>query len=158
MKILADENLARDLVAWLRASGYDVLYAAEAAPGESDLAWAARAEVDERVLLTSDKDFGELVFRDGLSSYGVVLLRLDDLTVAEALTRLQSVWSIVEANPTGQFIVVTEKKVRVRSLATPDGEEQPQKRGRWSGMSTRLGGIAISLPDMLCRLLCKNKP
>lgn len=126
MKILADENLARDLVAWLRASGHDVLYAAEAAPGESDPTWATRAEQEKRVLITSDKDFGELVFRDGLSSYGVVLLRLDDLTVAEALARLQSVWSVVEANPTGQFIVITEKKVRVRSLTPPEGDaEQP---------------------------------
>ena len=99
MKILADENLARDLVAWLRASGHDVLYAAEASPGESDPTWATRAEQEERILLTSDKDFGELVFRDGRSSYGVVLLRLDHLTVSEALARLRSVWSVVVANP-----------------------------------------------------------
>ena len=114
-------------LAFPRASGHDVLYAAEAAPGESDPTWVTRAEQDERVLLTADKDFGELVFRDGLSSYGVVLLRLDNLTVAEALARLRSVWSVVEANPTGQFIVITEKKVRVRSLTAPagDSEEQP---------------------------------
>jgi predicted nuclease of predicted toxin-antitoxin system len=126
MKILAGENLARDIIAWLRASGHDVLYAADAAPGTSDSVWAVRAEQEDRILLTADKDFGELVFRDGLSSHGVVLLRLDDLTVSEALSRLQSVWSVVEANPTGQFIVITEKKVRVRPLtsAIDDADEQ----------------------------------
>ena len=116
MRILADENVARDVVAWLRTTGHDVLYAAEARAGAADVDWAARAEAEQRVILTSDKDFGELVFRDRLASSGVVLLRLDDLTVAEILARLQAVWSFVEANPTGRFIVITERKVRGRSL------------------------------------------
>lgn len=116
MRILADENIAKDVVAWLRTSGHDVLFAAEAEAGAADTQWVARAEKEQRVILTSDKDFGELVFRDGLTSSGVVLLRLDDLTVPEILARLQNVWSVVEANPSGRFIVVTESKVRVRSM------------------------------------------
>lgn len=120
MKILADENLARDFVAWLRNSGHDVLYAAEAVPGAPDTTWTTRAENEQRILITSDKDFGELVFRDGLSSHGILLLRFDDMTVGAALARLQSVWSVVEANPTGHFIVITEKKVRVRPLTIAD--------------------------------------
>lgn len=116
MRILADENMARDVVAWLRATGHDVLYAAEAQAGAADVQWAARAEQEQRVILTADKDFGELVFRDGLTSYGIVLLRLDDLTVLEIVARLQSAWSVVEANPAGRFIVITEHRVRVRPL------------------------------------------
>ena len=116
MRILADENVARDVVAWLRTSGHDVLFAAESQAGAPDVHWAARAEQEQRVILTSDKDFGELVFRDGLTSHGIVLLRLDDLTVSEILARLQSAWSVVEANPAGRFIVITESRVRVRSL------------------------------------------
>src|SRR5579872_3690748 len=116
MKILADENIARDVVAWLRASGNDVLFAAEEHPGAADTNWANRAEQEQRVILTADKDFGELIFRDGLTSHGIVLLRLDASTVSEILTRLQSVWSVVEANPSGRFIVITESKVRVRPM------------------------------------------
>jgi predicted nuclease of predicted toxin-antitoxin system len=116
VRILADENVARDVVAWLRASGHDVLFAAEIQAGAADVDWAVRAEQEQPVILTSDKDFGELVFRDGHSTHGIVLLRLDDLTVAEILARLQGVWAVVEANPTGRFIVVTESKVRVRTL------------------------------------------
>jgi predicted nuclease of predicted toxin-antitoxin system len=118
MRILADENVARNIVAWLRASGHDVLYAADTQAGAPDTKWAARGEREKRVVLTSDKDFGELVFRDGLTSHGIVLLRLENITVSEVLARLQSVWSVVEANPTGRFIVITEKKVRVRPLPT----------------------------------------
>jgi predicted nuclease of predicted toxin-antitoxin system len=115
MKLLADENVARDVVAWLRTSGNDVLFAAEAQAGAPDVHWAARAEQEQRVILTSDKDFGELVFRDGLASHGIVLLRLEDLTVSDIVARLQSVWAVVEANPS-RFIVITESKVRIRSL------------------------------------------
>jgi predicted nuclease of predicted toxin-antitoxin system len=116
MKLLADENLARDIVGWLRGNGHDVVYAAEIRPGATDVDWLNQAEREGRILLTSDKDFGELVFRDGLNSHGVVLLRLEDFTVSEALVRLQGVWSVIEANPAGQLIVVTENKVRVRPL------------------------------------------
>lgn len=116
MRILADENVARDVVAWLRAGGHDVTFAAELQAGAPDTQWAATSELEQRVLLTSDKDFGELVFRDRLVTHGIVLMRLDDLTVAEILARLQDVWSVVEANPAGRFIVITESKVRVRPL------------------------------------------
>ena len=116
MKILADENVARDVVEWLRTSGHDVLFAAEANAGAEDIEWAARGEQEKRIILTSDKDFGELVFRDRLASHGIVLLRLDELAVPAILARLKAVWSVVEANPSGRFIVITANKVRVRFL------------------------------------------
>ncbi len=119
MRILADENVARDIVAWLRSGGHDILFAAEASPGTADARWVEIAEQEQRVILTSDKDFGELVFRDGLTSHGVVLLRLDELPVPAILARLRAVWSVVEANPARRFIVITEKKVRVRATREP---------------------------------------
>jgi predicted nuclease of predicted toxin-antitoxin system len=120
MKILIDENVARDIVAWLRTTGHDVLYAAESQPGANDSHWAIRAEQEQRVILTSDKDFGELVFRDKLASHGIVLLRLDDFAIPDILARLRTTWSVVEANPSGRFIVITEDKVRVRLLPNAD--------------------------------------
>jgi predicted nuclease of predicted toxin-antitoxin system len=116
MNILADENVAKDVVAWLRNFGHDILYASEARPGSPDTDWLTKAELERRILLTSDKDFGDLVFRDSLNSHGIVLLRIGELTVAETLARLQAVWSVIEANPTGSFIVVTQTKIRVRPL------------------------------------------
>jgi predicted nuclease of predicted toxin-antitoxin system len=116
MDLFADENLAKEIVYWLRAAGHDILYAAETKPGSPDADWLEIAEKEHRIILTTDKDFGELIFRDGLNSHGVVLLRLSDLTVTEALARLQSVWAVVEANPAGRFVVITEHKTRVRRL------------------------------------------
>jgi predicted nuclease of predicted toxin-antitoxin system len=123
MIFFAGENVPRAIVVWLRGNGQDVLYAAEAQPGGSDADWLREAQVAGRLILTSDKDFGELIFRDRLTSHAVVLLRLDDMTVTERIARLQMVWSVIEANPTGKFIVITDRKVHVRALATAQDEE-----------------------------------
>lgn len=116
MKILTDENIPHDICVWLRASGHEVLAAVEIQPGASDSDWVIRAEQEQRLILTSDKDYGELIFRNRLTSQGIVLLRMDDILPAEMLARLQIAWSVVEANPQGHFIVITPTKIRVRPL------------------------------------------
>jgi predicted nuclease of predicted toxin-antitoxin system len=77
MHFLANENFPGDAVTALQAAGHDVVWVRLAAPGSKDddiLAWAVR---EGRVLLTFDKDFGELAWRVGLpASSGVVLFRL----------------------------------------------------------------------------------
>jgi predicted nuclease of predicted toxin-antitoxin system len=126
MKFFADENIARAIVAWLRTEGHDVVYAAEAKPGAADIDWLRETECSERIIVTSDKDFGELIFRDHLNSHGVILLRLADLTLAERIERLKSAWSVIEANPKGAFIVITLQKVRIRPLGSGSGpQEEP---------------------------------
>ena len=63
MRSLADECVAAPLVAFLRAGGHDVLYIAEAAAGLSDGDVIALSLREQRLLLTEDNDFGDLVFR-----------------------------------------------------------------------------------------------
>lgn len=116
MQFFADENVARPIVQWLRQRGYDVLYAAEAAPGREDVVWLYQAEQSGHLIVTADKDFGDLIFRDRLNSHGVVLMRMHRLGLRERLARLAQAWSTVEANPKGKFIVITEGRVRVRNL------------------------------------------
>jgi len=119
VRILADENIPRAIVVWLRDRRHDVLYAAEPRVQTPDADLLAEAEAQGYVVLTEDKDFGELVFRDRRNSHGVVLLRLEVLPALRRLARLQAIWELVEANLPGKFIVVTQTKVRVRSLASP---------------------------------------
>ena len=77
MRFLANENFLGAAVAALRAAGNDVIWIGTVAPGSNDpdvLAWAAR---DERILLTFDKDFGDLAKASPLPlACGVVLLRV----------------------------------------------------------------------------------
>ena len=121
LKLLADENIGADMVAWMREQGCDVVHAAETLVQEIDEVLLRTAESEGRLLFTEDKDFGELVFRDRLNTHGIVLMRMGKRTAAERIARLQEAWSVIESNPSGRFIVITEKKIRVRRLDRPPG-------------------------------------
>lgn len=116
MRFLTDENIRNEIVDWVRAQGHDVVRAVDVAPGAADGQWLQFGEAGGYVVITADKDFGELVFRDGLNSHGVILLRFHNMPERDHLSRFQAVWGVVEANPAGRFIVVTKKRVRVRPI------------------------------------------
>ena len=116
MKLLANENIPSALVRSLRASGHDVNWVSETSPGIADPQVIELAILENRLLVTFDKDFGELAFRRCLpATCGVILLRLpmDDLTrlilmVVEVISSRDD-WQ-------GQFAVVEETRVRLRPL------------------------------------------
>ena len=77
MRILADENILGWSIARLRDYGHDVLSVRETYPSEADLNLLELATRDERVLITHDTDFGELIHRDRIpAAHGVMLFRL----------------------------------------------------------------------------------
>ncbi len=122
MKFLADENMSRAIVTRLRDLGHDVLYAADDKPGAADSGWLDRAEADGRIVLTANKDFGDLIYRDRLISHGVILLRLGDMLLTDRVARLEQAWAIVELHPTGKFIAIAPSKIRIRDLFAEDVE------------------------------------
>ena len=73
MNLLADEGVDRQIVDRLRHEGYSVLYVAEMDPGLADELVLDRANRAQALLLTVDKDFGELVFRQLKLTSGVIL-------------------------------------------------------------------------------------
>jgi predicted nuclease of predicted toxin-antitoxin system len=75
MKFLADECCNAALVENLRAIGEDVLYIVEEGRGVTDTQGLATAFAEKRVLITEDKDFGELVYRLKKETSGIILLR-----------------------------------------------------------------------------------
>src|ERR1700676_5457162 len=99
LKLLADENIGGDMVAWLRAQGCEVLHASEQLAQELDTVLLQTAEAEGGLVITEDKDFGELIFRDRLNSHGVVLLRMGKLTIPKRIERLAEAWSVVQSNP-----------------------------------------------------------
>ena len=80
MKIVADENVDKEIVDRLRADGHDVLYIAEADPGIDDQSVLDVSHQTGGILLTADKDFGDLIFRQRLLHSGVLLVRLAGVT------------------------------------------------------------------------------
>ncbi len=114
MRILADENVASAVVAGLRASGFDVLSVKESMKSSSDAAILERAKAEDRVLVTHDKDFGELAFRARLPAQsGVVLFRLSG---ADPETDNRRMLSVLQSRDdwSGRFSVVTEDRIRMR--------------------------------------------
>ncbi len=80
MNLVADEGVDKSIVDSLRAAGLNVRYFAEVGAGADDTEVLLAANLAQSLLLTCDKDFGELVFRNQLSTAGVVLIRLDGLS------------------------------------------------------------------------------
>jgi predicted nuclease of predicted toxin-antitoxin system len=117
VRLLADENVPFVIVAWLRSQGHDVLYAAEVLVQTSDADLLTEAENQGYCILTEDKDFGELVFRDRRNTHGVILLRMENLTASLRLSRLQAFWPDIELNLPGKFAVATPSRLRLRRLA-----------------------------------------
>ena len=75
MRFLADESCDFAIVRALRAAGHDVLAVAERAPSADDPDIIHLARGEERILLTEDKDFGQLVFAHGHHAHGILFLR-----------------------------------------------------------------------------------
>ncbi len=114
MKLYANENIEAEVVAFLRDKGHDATYAAEIQPRASDNEVLARATSEGRILITSDKDFGELCFRRALPSCGVVLIRGNDLTAQGRIRLLQKLLVGDRSLESGFFVVLSDKGIRRR--------------------------------------------
>ncbi len=116
MRWLVDECVDAGLVTRLRASGHDVVYAAEVAPAASDTAILDMAQAQERLLLTEDKDFGDLVFRRGVRVPGTVLLRIDPARHALKIRRLEAAIARFGDKLFGRYTIIEEARFRSRPL------------------------------------------
>jgi len=123
MRLLADENIDAALVHWLRAEGVDVSYVAELAPACCDEDVLRMARGDDRVLLTADLDFGEMVFRQRQIPRGVVLLRYRAPSQGERLEIFRAQWARLAARVEGKFVVATDRKIRIRPLPPPNPDD-----------------------------------
>jgi predicted nuclease of predicted toxin-antitoxin system len=113
---LVDECVAARLVGSLRAVGHDVIYVAEAAASLSDTDVIALATRENRLLLTEDKDFGDLVFRRGFSVPGVVLMRFYPDNVELKMVRLAAAINRYGEELFGRYLVIEERRFRARHL------------------------------------------
>ncbi len=103
-------------MAELRARGHEVAWVRTDAPGSDDHVVLSRAMREDRVLLTFDKDFGEMAWRAGLpASCGIVLFRL---RMRPAANSGPMIAQIIEGREDweGQFSVVEVGRIRMRRL------------------------------------------
>lgn len=118
MRFLADESCDFAVVRALRIAGHDVKAVAEAALGATDRVVIELALHEQRVLLTEDKDFGQLVFAAGASTSGVIFIRYS----ATARSRLpQIVLDLVNKEKerlAGSFVVIQPSRIRISRSPT----------------------------------------
>jgi predicted nuclease of predicted toxin-antitoxin system len=112
MKILVDTHIGRLIVGFLERSGHDVRQASSFAPKISDAEILQIAVAEHRVVMTSDKDFGELVFRLQQPAAGIILLRIAVQHEVERLAVLEKFWPDIERSVPAHFVVVTNRTVR----------------------------------------------
>ncbi len=116
MRFLANENFPGAAVRSIAEAGHDIVWVRTAAPGSADadvLAWAVR---ESRILLTFDKDFGELAWREKLpASSGIILFRIPipppDQVGAKLAARIAE-----RCDWAGHFTVIEPLRIRMRSL------------------------------------------
>ena len=116
MRLLADENFPGSAVQALREAGHDIVWIRSEAPGASDHQVLVRAQDDARLLVTFDKDFGELAFlRGARASRGVVLFRVPPASPA-ALASLVVMTLGSRSDWEDNFTVVEPGRLRMRRL------------------------------------------
>jgi len=114
MKLLADESVDGPVVERLRQEGHEVIYVAEFSPSIADEEVLQQANAHAALLVTADKDFGELVFRQGRVHAGVVLLRLAGLAPMAKAETVAAVLRDRAAELHKSFSVISRRAVRIR--------------------------------------------
>ena len=128
MKFIVDECTGMAVAKCLREIGYDVSVVAETMPQAEDHTILIKAVKEGRILITNDKDFGELIFRRGHSHHGVLFLRLQDDSAANRVRVVKAVLDQYSDFLKMNFLVATEKQVRIRqSPVTADRNAKKNK-------------------------------
>jgi len=114
LRILVDVGVGSAVEGWLRHAGHDVATVRDKDPRMKDtdiLDWAVR---EQRLVMTMDKDFGELVYLSGQAHAGVLLLRLEE---ADGRTKAKVVEAIITRfgdKLPSHFSVYQDGRLRIR--------------------------------------------
>jgi len=110
MKFLVDVNIEKLITDALKTEKYDVKTVVEINPTLTDKEIIRIAYMEERIILTNDKDFGELVFNQKEASFGIILFR--DINKKEKVKMLMSALEQIETN---NFFIVIKKDRIIKS-------------------------------------------
>jgi predicted nuclease of predicted toxin-antitoxin system len=113
---LIDECVDAGLVALLREGGHDAVYMSDVAPRATDTEVMSRADRENRIVLTEDKDFGDLVFRQAKPVPGIVLLRIDSSRRLRKGPRLLAAIHQFDDTLFGCYTVIEDARFRSRPL------------------------------------------
>jgi predicted nuclease of predicted toxin-antitoxin system len=114
MRFLVDESTGSGVDRYLREQGHDAVSVADIMPQADDIEILRYAYAEDRLVVTNDKDFGDLIFRSQEPHHGVILLRLQDESGKNRVSVITKVVMQYESYLPGRFTVATEKNIRFR--------------------------------------------
>lgn len=112
MRLLVDECTGPRVANWLREQGHDVVYIGDDASGMRDTEVIEFAVSERRILITNDRDFGDMIFRSHQPHAGVVLLRLRNERPSSKIAVLGRILTEYSDSLADNFVVATEHLVR----------------------------------------------
>lgn len=117
MRFLANEYISSLTVAQLRSAGYEIDHVRELMSGATDEAVIEQAFATKSIVITFDKEYGDLIFRNAPSPpLGVVLMRFDPVSVDEVASILALILSDESVQLEGKFTILTRQSIRQRNL------------------------------------------
>jgi predicted nuclease of predicted toxin-antitoxin system len=116
MKFIVDECAGPSVARYLASLDFDVYSVSDTSPGWKDERVLQKANEESRILITNDKDFGELIFKQKLCHSGVIFMRLEDERVANKIAVLKRFFENYPDIDLSGFVVLTEQIVRVSQL------------------------------------------
>ncbi len=126
MRFLADAGVARRVVEWLRVEGHDAADLREQGLQRlADREVFAKASAEQRMVLTFDLDFGEIVALSASPTASVILFRLHDTSTPHVIDRLRAVLEASQLQlERGAIVVVEEARHRVRAFPIAGNESE----------------------------------
>jgi len=112
MRFLVDECTGPRVAEWLREQGHEVVSVFDDKRGLDDDRVLKTSLAEDRILVTNDKDFGEMIFRDRREHCGVIFLRLSDERATKKIEVLEHLLANYSDKISGHFVTVSETKVR----------------------------------------------
>ena len=116
LKFIADVNVEKTIVDYLVENNYDVKWIPDYDCKMSDETLLKKARAEKRVLITNDKDFGELTFLQKSVSQGIILFRCKGSSAKEKISLLDTILNKYNNKILKSFIVITRKRIRFISL------------------------------------------
>lgn len=115
LKFLVDVGVGRAVENLLRSDGYDIKAVRDIDPGAKDCDILDIAVSEGRMVITMDKDFGELVHKLSMKHFGVLILRMEDAKGAEKAEVVREILAKYETEIIGKFCVFQDDRLRVRA-------------------------------------------
>jgi len=116
IKFIADVNVEKAIVDYLTENGYDVKWIPDYNCKILDEDLLNLANAEKRILITNDKDFGELTFLQKSLSVGIILLRVKGQCAEDKVKLIKKLLNNYSDKLLNHFIVITRKKIRIISM------------------------------------------